>query len=153
MEPLIEHKNPHTQMQRMESAITTNTQKARELLHALERALVRCGHVRDTIYNSHVANFTSRRERGVVLYWTKGCILWGSGLLPKERGEPPRERPRISVDDMDAGQILRVAQHLSPFVDHLEGHTRHLCARLMEAVNILEAMVEKIQDDPHPPAS
>ena len=130
--------------------------EAREMLHQLERALVRCGYVRDGIYNSRQAGW-SGGEYPCVIYWRNGKIMLGRGLQKKPGGKlvrdlagRPMPEPPVPVGHMQSRDLVRVAHNLSPFVDSLENGVRHQIRDLEKATEIVRAFVERIEADPRP---
>jgi len=136
-------------MPEVQARIARGEVEARAMLHALEQAMVRCGYVRDGVYNSHIVRFSGQHGRGTVLLWRSGRIWLGRGFRESQKG--PREaNPPLPVDKMLADDLVRVADHLAPFLDALEGHSRHLAADLERAVETVRGFLERIQADPRP---
>ncbi len=118
----------------------------------LEVALVRCGYVRDAIYNSRFAGFSGRKEKPTIMHWVGGKILLGA------RGKDNDSRIgyefiTLSVGKLDAKQLVHVALHLSSFVDALEGNSRHLLTDLERACERVQALIDRVSEDPQPSAS
>lgn len=159
MEPVVENKDrPRaTAISLLEAKVRAGEKEARRLLRTLERALVRCGYVRDGIYNSRQAGVTGRHERAVVLLWRDGKILLGRGLarhpdgnLVKRKDGGHEANPPASSTGMSAGDLVTVAHHLAPFVDALEGHSRHLAEALGRACETIQAMLDTVERSPLP---
>lgn len=136
-----------------EERISRQTEVARGLLRNLETAMVRCGYVRDGSYNNRDSNFSGRHDPYVSIYWHAGKIVLPrrkqvgthDNGRPKWESDTPKDVSQMSVDD-----LVRVAHHLAPFVDALEGHSRHLAAALERACETVQALIDTIQADPKP---
>ena len=131
--------------------------KAREMLHQLEKALVRCGYVRDGIYSSRRAGDVPQSPYSCTILWRNGKILLGRGLQKKHTGKLVRDsaghpvpEPPVPVGHMQSRDLVRVAHNLSPFVDSLENGVRHQIRDLEEATEIVRAFIERIEADPRP---
>jgi len=130
--------------------------KAREMLHRLEEALVRCGYLRDGTYSNRRADGPQQPYSCTIL-WRDGKIALGRGLQKKytgklvrdSRGRPVPEAP-LPVDEMTSRDLIRVAHNLAPFFDSLENGVRHQIRELERAAEIVRAFLERIEADPQP---
>ena len=158
-ELVIEHKHRQprprqdTTISLLEAKLTKEEQAAKDLLKNLEIAMVRCGYVRDGIYNSRTANWSGRRDRATVLYWRDGKILFGRGYKKNKKGkviEPYEEIPAVPVQQMSSHQLAKVANNLAPFLDSLEGSVRHQIEALQLAMETVQKMIDRVEGDPQP---
>ncbi len=113
----------------IEKKTTRGEAAAREMVHRLEEVMVRVGYTRDGRY---AEQHTRRRTSNLI--WRDGKILVGA----------------TEVDDLDAWGLLWLADRLPYLLDALENNSRHLADRLLEAVETLQALIDRIEDDPQP---
>lgn len=128
----------------IEGQIVAKEQEARALLHQLEHVLVACGYTRGSTYNSHIHGLDAYRKpprgRATVICWWDRTLSFGVG-----EGKQP-----IPIDDMNTRQLLAVADHLAPFLDHLENNSRHVLEKLTEAERSLREFIDNIKRDSRP---
>jgi len=140
----------------LEARLAQGEEAAREMLRRLEKAMVRCGYVRNGVYNSRDAGFSGRRDHAVVIHWKDKRIKLGRGLKKGKDGKALRSEgrylpnPTIPVDHMLAGDLITVAHHLAPFLDSLEGKVRHQLEQLTKATATIQAMLDRIEAEPLP---
>lgn len=123
----------------IEAKIAQGEQEARRLLHMLEQAMVRCGYTRDGTYNSRYAKYTGREQRPTVIFWRDGRIL----LYAQSDSDLP-------VDEMGVYHLIDVAHNLAPFLDALEGHSRHLVTAIRNACASVQTLIDSINAEPRP---
>ncbi len=125
----------------VEAKILKEQAEAIRLLGLLETAMVRCGYSREGIYNSRMQRFSGPREPSTVLFWKGGKIL-----LSVAKKDDPRDGSLVAgIRGMTPGQLLRVAHHLSPFLDKLEEGSRHLLKELTEAAQKIRNLIEDVE--------
>jgi hypothetical protein len=150
-EPTVEYKRKRlTTISMLEARVTRGEAAAKTMLHRLEEAMVRCGYLRDGIYNSRNPNDSHLRQpRSTVLHWKGGKILLGTGVN-RIKGGGYEPNPLIPVARMHGHDLVRVASHLAPFLDALEGHARHLLKALEDATATIRSLIDRIEADPMP---
>lgn len=137
----------------LEAQFTKGEVGARALLVLLEKAMVRCGYRRNGVYNSRYVKWAPPGGKPTVLIWRHGKILFGRGVKKDHNGkakQPYESIPPLGVERMMAPELIRVAEHLPPFLDSLEDHVRHQVKALQKVVETIQEFLDRVEDDPQP---
>lgn len=158
-EPKIENKNQRpTTISLLEARLARGESEAQKMVCRLANAMVRCGYTRDGIYNSRQAGYSGKDRPGVIIHWSNGKILLqrapkksrkGVVIETDGHGRPIYPEP-VHPRDWTAPELIRVAQHLAPFLDSLENNVRWQIEELEKAVQTIESVLARVEADPRP---
>jgi len=152
-EPVVEYKRRPSTINLLEARMDRAATRARTMLRNLEKAMYAVGYHRDGHYFVKGAPKTNTKgKKSDRAFWVTS-LRWkveqGRGrLLFRRRGM----QDPCGIDKMDARALLFAAENLRNLLDTLEQNTRHMADALIQAVDTVQAMINRIEADPRPTA-